>query len=229
MYKSLHLKLFINRFGLKINSTFLLYSELYWVFLLLLEINTLILLKWQMCFWWSDVNLFTILHTQTHAHTHTLTHIRTIFAAISLSHSVTLSLCHSVVASLPGGFHVQLVLLEWSAAAPKAATETASARRQRWQRPAFITVCAFWVFLPLLFLVFFMFFCTLFNICLCPITVAIYSSGSKACKQKQQQQRQRSSHHKGGRPTKESSSSTCSSSSPPPFPSHHFSLLSECL
>lgn len=58
----------------------------------------------------------------------------------------SLSLCHSVVASLPGGFHVQLVLLEWSAAAPKAATETASARRQRWQRPAFITVCAFWVF-----------------------------------------------------------------------------------
>lgn len=96
MYKSLHLKLFINRFGLKINSTFLLYSELYWVFLLLLEINTLILLKWQMCFWWSDVNLFTILHTQTHAHTHTLTHIRTIFAAISLSHSLTLSLCRCV-------------------------------------------------------------------------------------------------------------------------------------
>lgn len=78
----------------------------------------------------------------TDAHTHTLTHIRTIFAAISLS------LCHSVVALIPGGFHVQLVLLEWSAAAPKAATATASAsaRRQRWQRPAFITVCAFWVF-----------------------------------------------------------------------------------
>lgn len=227
MYKSLHLKLFINRFGLKINSTFLLYSELYWVFLLLLEINTLILLKWQMCFWWSDVNLFTILHTQTHAHTHTLTHIRTIFAAISLS--LTLSLCHSVVASLPGGFHVQLVLLEWSAAAPK--------RRRQRQRDVnvgsarhLLPFALFGFFLPLLFLVFFMFFCTLFNICLCPITVAIYSSGSKACKQKQQQQRQRSSHHTGGRPTKESSSSsTCSSSSPPPFPSHHFSLLSECL
>lgn len=116
----------------------------------------------------------------THTHTHTLTHIRTIFAAVSLS------LCHSVVASLPGGFHVQLVLLEWSAAAaaPKAATATASARRQRWQRPAFITVCAFWVFFASFLLVFFsFFFCTLFNICLCPITVAIYSSGSKACKQ----------------------------------------------
>lgn len=156
----------------------------------------------------------------TDTHTHTLTHIRTIFAAISLS------LCHSVVALIPGGFHVQLVLLEWSAAAPKAATATASARRQRWQRPAFITVCAFWVFFAS-FLFGLLPFCTLFNICLCPITVAIYSSGSKACKQKQQQ-RQRSSHHKGGRPTMENSSSTCSSSSPP-FTPLHFSLLSECL
>lgn len=89
----------------------------------------------------------------THTHTHTLTHIRTIFAAVSLS------LCHSVVASLPGGFHVQLVLLEWSAAAAAPKAATASARRLRWKRPAFITVCAFWVFcLFFFFLVFFSFF-----------------------------------------------------------------------
>lgn len=229
MYKSLHLKLFINRFGLKINSTFLLYSELYWVFLLLLEINTLILLKWQMCFWWSDVNLFTILHTQTHAHTHTLTHIRTIFAAISLSHSLTLSLCRCVAS---GGLS-RSISSAWmvSSSAKGSDGDSVSATSTLAAPGIYYRLRFLGFFLPLLFLVFFMFFCTLFNICLCPITVAIYSSGSKACKQKQQQQqqRQRSSHQKGGRPTKESSSSTCSSSSPPPFPSHHFSLLSECL
>lgn len=148
MYKNLHLKLFINSFSLKINSTFLLYSELYWVFLLLLEINTLIPLKWQMCFWWSDVNLFTILHTHIHTHIRLL-----IFVLFSL-----LSLSHSVVASLPGGFHVQLVLLEWSAAAAAPKAATASARRLRWKRPAFITVCAFWVFCLFFFLVFSFFF-----------------------------------------------------------------------
>lgn len=126
----------------------------------------------------------------THTHTHTLTHIRTIFAAVSLT----------VAASLPGGFHVQLVLLEWSAAAATAEVATASARRQRWQRAAFITVCAFWVFF-FSFLLPCVFFFTLFSICLCPITVAIYSSGSKACKQRQEQQQQKqqqqSSHQKG--------------------------------
>lgn len=87
----------------------------------------------------------------TDTRTHPYAYSYSYYFRCYLSLSLTLSLCHSVVASLPGGFHVQLVLLEWSAAAPKAATETASARRQRWQRPAFITVCAFWVFFCLFY------------------------------------------------------------------------------
>lgn len=141
---------------------------------------------------------------------------------------LSLSLSHSVVASLPGGFHVQLVLLEWSAAAPKAATETASARRQRWQRPAFITVCAFWVFFAsFIFGLLHVFLYTLQH-----LFVSNYCGNLFIRQQSVQTKTTTTTAAKltpqGGRPTKESSSSTCSSS-PPPFHSLHFSLLSECL
>lgn len=227
MYKSLHLKLFINRFGLKINSTFLLYSELYWVFLLLLEINTLILLKWQMCFWWSDVNLFTILHTQTHAHTHTLTHIRTIFAAISLSHSLTLSLCRCVAS---GGLS-RSISSAWMVSSSAKGSDGDSVSTTS-------TLAAPGIYYRLRFLGFFCLFyfwsssCFFVHsstfVCVQLLWQFIHQAAKRANKKTTTTTAAKLTPQ-GGRPTKESSSSTCSSSSPPPFHSLHFSLLSECL
>lgn len=175
MYKNLHLKLFINSFSLKINSTFLLYSELYWVFLLLLEINTLIPLKWQMCFWWSDVNLFTILHT--HIHTYAYSYSYYFRCCLSL----TLSLCRCVAS---GGLS-RSISSAWMVSSSSSAKGSDSvSATSTLEAPGIYYRLCFLGFLPLfLFGLLLVFFCTLFNICLCPITVAIYSSGSKACKQ----------------------------------------------